>query len=104
MTYHPVGALAELWSGDLVAVAVSGTRLVLARIDDSVYAFADRCAHLGLALSAGSLDGRVLTCAAHHWQYDVVTGCGVNPATACLQRFPLKIEHGTIYVELERAQ
>ena len=102
MTAHRIGPLAELWAGDLVAAQVAGTRLLVVRIGDEVHAYEDRCAHLGVALSEGTLDGEVLTCAAHHWTYDVSTGRGINPRTACLVRFPVTIEHGVIYVELAR--
>lgn len=102
MTAHRIGPLAELWSGDLVAARVGGTAVLVVRLGDEVHAYEDRCAHLGIALSEGTLDGRVLTCSAHHWQYDVATGRGINPAAACLVRFPVTIEHGVIYVELPR--
>jgi toluene monooxygenase system ferredoxin subunit len=100
MTAHRVAALAELWDGDLVAARIAGTRVVVVRLGDTVHAYEDRCAHLGVALSDGTLEAGVLTCAAHHWQYDATTGCGINPASACLVRFPVRIEHGVVYVEL----
>jgi toluene monooxygenase system ferredoxin subunit len=101
MTAHRVAVLADLWAGDLVPARVAGARLVMVRLGDEVHAYEDRCAHLGVALSEGTLEGSVLTCSAHHWQYDASTGCGINPATACLVRFPVTIEHGVIYVEVE---
>jgi toluene monooxygenase system ferredoxin subunit len=101
-TRHRVAALAELWIGDLVAAEVAGTRLVLVRLADGVHAYADRCAHLGQPLSAGTLEDGVLTCAAHHWQYDAATGRGINPAHACLARYPVTIEDGVVYVEVSR--
>ena len=102
MIRHRVGLLAELWESDLVAARPGGTPVLVIRIGDEVHAYEDRCPHLGLALSEGTLDGCVLTCSAHHWQYDIATGRGINPATACLVRFPVTIEHGVIYVELPR--
>ena len=100
MAYHRVAALADLWTGELVAAEAAGTRLLLVRLGETVHAYADRCAHLGVRLSEGALDGTVLTCSAHHWQYDVTTGCGVNPAHARLARFAVKIEGGAVYVEV----
>jgi toluene monooxygenase system ferredoxin subunit len=72
------------------------------RLADEVHAYLDRCAHLGVALSEGTLEGGVLTCSAHHWQYDAATGRGINPDTACLVRFPVTITDGDVYVEVER--
>jgi toluene monooxygenase system ferredoxin subunit len=74
-----IGCSDELWHGELQRREVSGVRLLLVRVGESVLAYEDRCPHLGVALSEGSLCGRTLTCRAHHWQYDVATGQGVNP-------------------------
>jgi toluene monooxygenase system ferredoxin subunit len=97
---HRVATYAELWNGDLVAAVAGGQRLVLAKIDDTVHAFADRCAHLAFPLSEGTLEGRVLTCAAHQWQYDVTSGRGINPSDVCLVRFAVTIEDGGVFVEV----
>jgi toluene monooxygenase system ferredoxin subunit len=100
VTFHRVAAVAELWNGDLMSVEVAGVKLVVIKLDDAVHAYANRCAHQGFELSRGTLDGNVLTCAAHHWQYDVTTGRGINPPHACLARFETKIEDGMVYVKL----
>jgi len=97
---HHVAAADAMWNGDLVGATVGTTRLVLAKIDGVVHAYADRCAHLGQPLSQGTLDGAVLTCAAHHWQYDATTGRGVNPATAALVRYDVTVDGGRVFVEV----
>ena len=100
MPFEPIIADAELWDGDMTARSVDGHDLLLVRHNGVVYAYENRCAHLGVALSEGRLDGYVLTCRAHHWQYDVRSGSGVNPATACLRRFAVKIEDGKVFVDV----
>jgi toluene monooxygenase system protein E len=103
MPFEPIIADAELWDGDMTAGRVDGHDLLLVRHNGVVYAYENRCAHLGVALSEGRLDGYVLTCRAHHWQYDVRSGSGVNPATACLRRFAVKIEDGKVFVDVHAA-
>lgn len=102
MALRKVMTLDELWSGELVGRIVDGKKIVLARLGDDVYAYEDRCAHLGLPLSDGSLDGAVLTCNAHHYQYDVRSGAGVNPASVCLQAYLVKIEGRDVLVDADR--
>jgi hypothetical protein len=68
-----------------------------------VFAYEDRCAHLGVALSEGTLHGRTLTCRAHQYTYDAETGRGENPRNVCLQSFPLRIAAGAICVDVSRA-
>ncbi|MBX3159446.1 MAG: Rieske 2Fe-2S domain-containing protein [Deltaproteobacteria bacterium] len=99
MAFHRVTALADLWSGDLLAARVAGVAVLVLRVGDTVRAYEDRCAHLGVALSAGTLADNVLTCSAHHWQYDASTGRGLNPATACLRAFAVEIRDGAVYVD-----
>jgi len=101
MAFRPVITAAELWDGDLTAKHIGGRNVLLVRLHGVVYAYEDRCAHLGVALSEGTLNGHVLTCRAHHWQYDVRTGKGVNPVAVCLRRFEVKLEDGDVLVDVD---
>ena len=101
MAFRPLIAATELWDGDMTARRVNGQDVLLVRLNGVVHAYENRCAHLGVALSEGRLDGIVLTCRAHHWQYDVRAGSGINPATACLRRFAVKVEGGTVFVDVD---
>lgn len=103
MAYRRVAELGALWGSDMMGAVVDGRKVLVVRSNDAVFAYEDRCAHLGVALSEGRLDGGVLTCAAHQWQYDVATGRGINPAAACLKRFDVLVERGVIYVDVEPA-
>jgi toluene monooxygenase system ferredoxin subunit len=94
-----VTELADLWVGEMRGCRVSGQPVLLVRLEDGVWAFADRCAHLGVALSGGSLDAGVITCPAHHYCYDARTGAGINPNTVRLRRLPVQIRDGVLYVD-----
>ena len=56
--------------------------MVLLNIDGEIRAFEDRCPHLSSRLSEGDIDGRTLTCAAHLWEFDAVTGKGTDPGNS----------------------
>ena len=100
MAFLRVAAMDDLWSGDMRGVVVQGTNVLLVRMDDTIYAYEDRCVHLGVKLSKGSLEGSVLTCSAHGWQYDVCTGAGVNPASTRLTPIPVKVEGEAVFVDV----
>jgi toluene monooxygenase system ferredoxin subunit len=95
-----VGSLDDLWSGEMRAVEVEGEQLVLINCDGCVRAFADRCAHQGVPLSLGRLEGGVLTCSAHAWQYDVASGEGINPQGVSLRVFRVEVRDGAIWVDV----
>jgi toluene monooxygenase system ferredoxin subunit len=103
MAFRRVMPLDELWSGEMVACLLDGKKLLLLRVGDDVRAYEDRCAHLGVPLSEGRLDGTTLTCSAHCYQFDATTGHGVNPKNLCLTAFAVKIEAGDIYVDVAQA-
>jgi toluene monooxygenase system ferredoxin subunit len=100
VAFERAGELDELWDGEMASRIVAGRKVLLVRLGDAIRAYEDRCVHLGVALSEGQLDDRVITCAAHSYQYDALTGRGVNPRTMCLTRFPVRIEEGAIWVDV----
>jgi toluene monooxygenase system ferredoxin subunit len=93
-------ALSDLAGDGLLSRVVAGRKVVLVRIGADVRAYENRCAHLGLPICGGRLDGSSLVCPHHEWEYDARTGRGVNPATACLKAFPVSIEEGQILVDV----
>jgi toluene monooxygenase system ferredoxin subunit len=103
MAFAKVAALEEVWEGEMTALVVAGRRVVLIRKGETVVALEDRCAHLGVRLSGGRLEGDVLTCAAHEWQYDAMSGKGLNPSHVRLHKFAVKVEDGQVWVDVERA-
>lgn len=85
--WHTVMAEDDLWEGELTGIEVAGKKLVLLNVDGEIRAFEDRCPHLSSRLSEGDIDGRTLTCAAHLWEFDAVTGKGTNPGNSQLNVF-----------------
>ena len=101
MSYHFAVKLDDLWSGEKVGLQIAGHDVLLVRLEQDIFAYVDRCAHRGLSLVTGRLDGSLLTCSAHEWQYDVRTGAGVNPESARLHALPVRIEDGAVLVDLD---
>jgi toluene monooxygenase system ferredoxin subunit len=97
-----VGALADLWRGEMRPLQIAGQRVLLIHTSAGVTAVPDRCMHQGFPLSSGRLQGCVLTCAAHEWQYDVCTGAGLNPDNVSLRRFPVEIRDGEIWIDVDQ--
>src|SRR6185437_2099770 len=88
----------DLREGELTGIEVAGKKLVLLNIDGEIRAFEDRCPHLSSRLSEGDIDGRTLTCAAHLWEFDAVTGKGIDPGNSQLKVFETRMADGNIEV------
>jgi toluene monooxygenase system ferredoxin subunit len=89
----------EIWEGELVTLQVDGSDVLLVKFDGEVHAYRDKCPHAGTPLNQGLLEGSVLTCLTHLWQFDVANGgIGVNPKNCRLVSYPVKVEDGKVLV------
>jgi nitrite reductase (NADH) small subunit len=70
---------------------------------DEVFALRDQCPHKGGPLSQGIVHGSSVTCPLHNWRIDLDSGNALAPDQGCSHRFPVKIEHGMVYIELAAA-
>lgn len=100
MAFVRIAAVDDLWCGEMRGYVVRGKKVLLVRIEGAIYAYENRCAHQGVPLSKGRLEGRVLTCSAHQWQYDVCSGAGVNPASVRLTPVPVEVKGEDISVDV----
>jgi toluene monooxygenase system ferredoxin subunit len=93
-----VASLDDLWEGEVASVSTDDAEVLLCNVGGDIFAYEDRCPHLANPLSKGELDAEILTCAAHEWVFDVRTGRGINPASACLRGFDVLVEGDHIFV------
>ena len=98
--WHRLAAAGEVASGSAREFTAGGRVIALFNVGGTFYALDGVCPHAGGPLGEGSLDGTLVTCPWHGWQFDVTTGrhC-LNPRIEHT-KFPLKIEGTDIYVEL----
>jgi toluene monooxygenase system ferredoxin subunit len=101
MAFEAVMSEDELWEGEMRGLVVRDRRVLVLRTEAGVCAYEDRCAHLGVPLSLGKLEAGVITCSAHHYQYDACTGRGINPERMQLRAFPVRVTGGAIAVDVD---
>lgn len=79
-------------------VVVQGHPVALFNVDGTFYALSNVCLHRGGPVGEGELDGPVVTCPMHGWEYDVRTGANtINPA-ARLRTYEVRREGDDIFV------
>ncbi len=95
------GALRE---GGLSPVFPKGLPVLLARMTgDEIYAFSNKCPHMGCPLNRGRLDGHILQCPCHDWRFDIRTLAFLDATEIRLPRYEWKIADGDIYIKLTKA-
>ena len=80
MEFIKVVETIALPAGKMMTVTANGKEILLANVDGSYYAIANKCTHLGGSLAKGVLNGGVVTCPRHGAQFDVKTGQAVSEA------------------------
>jgi nitrite reductase/ring-hydroxylating ferredoxin subunit len=100
---------------ELQSIAVAEMKHAEAIAERLYYAIANRCAHMGGDLSAGKLEGAIITCPRHGSQFDVrdgtnirwMKGAGVLAAAGKVLKSPrpvpkynVKVEGNTIWIEV----
>jgi len=95
-----VAKKSEIPAGTSKVVEVAGKALALFNCDGTFYAIENECKHRGGPLGEGSLEGGVVTCPWHGWEYEVASGvCRTNPSVA-VQAFEVKVEGDDVLIRV----
>lgn len=96
VNFVEVCAQDDIWIGEMMPFEVSGRQVIVLNVEGELVAYDGICPHQSVALAEGDFDGCVLTCRAHQWTFDAKSGRSINPSSACLTRFPIRIEQGMV--------
>ncbi len=99
--FQKTALVADVPPGSSKAVSVSGKSVALYNVGGMYYATDNTCVHRGGPLGEGVLDGEVITCPWHGWQYDVKDGQCQNNPTAKLKTYPVKQEGADLLVAID---
>ena len=81
---------------------VAGERIVaLFNVGGQFHALDGICPHQGGPLGKGELAGCIITCPWHGFQFDVTTGQHQTSKSLVHPRFPVKVEGGQVWVDVE---
>ena len=93
--------LSKLPVGTMAGVDAEGQQILLSNLGGEVYAVDGVCTHEESLLSRGFMLEERVVCQLHLSQFDLRTGEVYNPpAVEPLRRFNVKIEEGSIFVEI----
>jgi nitrite reductase (NADH) small subunit len=98
--YETVARVDEVEPGTVQTVRVGDREIALARVDGEFYATQAHCLHLGGPLGEGRLEGHVLTCPWHGWQYDVRTGEHEFDRAIQLETYDVRVEDGDVKIAI----
>lgn len=101
-----VCALNEIDPGTVRPVLVGTEQIALVRIDDEVFALADKCSHADVRLSDGVVwcETKHIECARHSSSFSLVTGePDTLPATQPVKVYRAWVENQNVLIDTDGA-
>jgi nitrite reductase (NADH) small subunit len=91
---------AELVPGSIRELEINGKTIALANVDGKFYAINNTCLHQGGPLGEGDLEGKIVTCPWHGWQYDITNGQEVQNPSAGVNCYPTELRGEEVFVDV----
>ncbi len=95
-----VANLSELEAGSCKAVEAGGKTIALFNVGGTIYALDNTCLHRGGPLGEGILEGSVVTCPWHMWEYNVCTGEKIDSPDIKVASYPVQVDGNDVKVAL----
>jgi nitrite reductase (NADH) small subunit len=86
--------------GTIREFQVDGKAVALANVDGRFHAINGVCLHHGGPLGDGPLEGAVVTCPWHGWQYDVQTGKVAQNPTVGVECYAVEVRGNEVFVNV----
>ncbi len=92
-------ALSEVPPGKGVLVSVNGRDVAVFRREPEILAVGNDCPHQGGSLCDGWVEGEIVICPLHGWEFDMRTGACMTVPGESVPRYTATVEDGTVYLE-----
>ena len=97
--WYEVCDMSVLEDGQITEFEIEGLEMLVVRQGEGVTVFDRRCPHLGKKLPCENVDGN-LTCKAHQWVFDAVSGECKEKGTRAIHTYKSKVENGKVMANL----
>jgi nitrite reductase/ring-hydroxylating ferredoxin subunit len=97
-SFVTVGRVEDVPQGTVRRVHAGEEEIALVHCEDGFFATQGHCIHLQGPLGEGDLEGCLLTCPWHGWQYDVRSGENIFDLAIKLRTYEVEVADGEIRV------
>jgi nitrite reductase/ring-hydroxylating ferredoxin subunit len=91
--------VAAVISGKGVLASVNGRDVAVFRRGDEILAIGNDCPHQGGSLCDGWVEGDIVVCPLHGWEFDMRTGACMTVPGESVPRYIATVEDRTVYLE-----
>ena len=101
MAFIRAARTSEIAPGTIHELEVGGKTIALANVAGKFHAIDNTCLHQGGPLGEGDLEGAVVTCPWHGWQFDLTNGKIVqNPSVPGVACYEVQVQGDEILVNV----
>lgn len=86
--------------GEVIEVVLSDTVLAVANVGGVYHAISGICPHAGGPLGEGALDGMVLWCPFHRWNFHLETGIASVGGKKLVDIYEVRVQAGRLFFRL----
>ena len=90
----------EVPAGTVRELQIEGKAVALANVGGKFYAIDNTCLHRGGPLGQGVLDGKVVTCPWHGWQYDATNGKVVQNPAVGVDCYAIEVRGQDVFIDV----
>jgi len=90
----------DVTPGEGRVIDINGTEIALFNVGGNFYAIDNCCPHKGGPLGMGALDGEVVTCPWHGFQYDVKSGKSPIIPNSEVDSFEVRVDGSDVLVAM----
>jgi nitrite reductase/ring-hydroxylating ferredoxin subunit len=95
------GRLADLNAKGRFVIRGSHRPILVVKDQGHIYAFDNRCPHMGFPLDRGTVEDGILTCHWHHARFDLASGCTFDLWADDAPTCPVEVRGGEVWVKAE---
>ena len=95
-----VARTSEIAPGKAKVVEVDGRQVAVFNIDGSFHAIPNICPHRGGPLAEGHVEGKIVVCPWHAWEFDVTNGSCLTVPQSRLKCYAVKVSGDDISIEI----
>ena len=90
----------DIAAGSTAEIVADGRIFAVYNVDGTFHVLDGICPHAGGPLGKGMLNGQIVTCPWHGWQFDVTEGKHCLNDTLCQPHYDVDIHEGRVCVSL----
>ena len=91
--------LSALYDREPTLATVEKQDVLLYRRGDDICAIGNDCPHQGGSLSDGFVEGDIVICPLHGWEFDLRSGACMTVPGESVPRYEVTIEGGSVFLE-----